>query len=97
MSHSPHGPVLEIGLSEDCERCGEIADNPFANADELLLSDLMGRAVDRSRVCRSDAEALAVKRVLDALEHAGRLAQADPGQFFAYLEDRWHVSPPNGG
>lgn len=40
MIHTFHPPTLEYGLSDDCPRCSQHADDPFASLDQAHIADL---------------------------------------------------------
>jgi hypothetical protein len=86
--HGPHGDVHET-LYDDCEACAEIAEDPFAKADDDVIRRLIERAVAQPRVFDGTAtELVAIRNVLNALERAGKLASTHPSAFERYL-DRW--------
>jgi hypothetical protein len=77
--HSYHPDTHEHGLADGCERCAELAADPFAGLDDENLRLLAGRAVlwMRDEVYpRSQNEALALRAVERALTAARRLERA---------------------
>lgn len=45
MSHSPHPTISDNGLADDCERCAEIAQDPFTGLDDDNLTALIERTL----------------------------------------------------
>lgn len=73
-SHILHKPIHTGGLSDGCERCGEIAERPFENLDDENLAALIARTRawlddDEDAVARSSNEHRAMRIVETALMH----------------------------
>lgn len=71
-THSPHPPILEHGLADGCERCEEIAQDPFASLDDANLGIILALAQDGSRA-RSHNEWVAMQEVETVLIRYRRL------------------------
>lgn len=74
--HAPHTPISVGGLSDGCERCEEIAGDPFAGLDNDNLRQLIHRTgawMEDREFSRSDAELIAMRQVETAILHALRL------------------------
>lgn len=90
-THNGHSDIGEYGLAEGCERCVEIAGDPFRHGDETLLRRLMRDATAVPRdFSGTEPQLIATKHVLDTLERAGRIAEVAPEALAEYLE-RWGV------
>ena len=77
MTHGPHPSISEHGLANGCERCAEIAINPFAGMDTANLATLVERTrrwMRDEEFPRSIAEAVAMGAVEDAIRRADILA-----------------------
>ena len=89
-THTIHDDISTAGLSDDCERCAEHAENPIRDLDTENLQALVEMAVDRTLPPRSEAEGVAVANVLTAMERFGRIAEAHPEAAMDYLK-RWGI------
>ena len=65
MTHGPHSGILEHGLADHCERCDEIAANPFVGLDNNNLRELAVRAF-AGEPARSGNEQTAMSAVRSA-------------------------------
>jgi hypothetical protein len=78
-SHSHHPPIREHGLADGCERCTEIASQPFVGLDRENIAALVDHTVawmaDRS-FPRSETEATAMRYVERAICDARSLREA---------------------
>ena len=45
MSHGPHPLILDHGLADECDRCTEIAADPFLGLDDDNLAALIERTL----------------------------------------------------
>jgi hypothetical protein len=90
-SHSVHPDIHEHGLADDCERCAEIAAEPWKYLDR----DGLGRIVvlvtnpDTRFDFRTNNEGVAFAKVMTALEHSGALFASAPSTVERYLNERW--------
>ena len=79
MSHGPHPSILEHGLADGCERCSEIAADPFVGLDDETLRLLVWRTAEwmtDTEFPRSAAERTAmhvVEKHLVRQRHLGRI------------------------
>jgi len=91
--HSVHQDIHTHGLADDCERCSEQAEAPWVYLDQSVLRDLVERATskDRFSLMRSDAEGIAMTRVIDAIDHVGKLMEAAPEAVVEDLSKRWNA------
>lgn len=71
-THSRHPDIHNFGLADGCERCLELALNPFNGLDENALTDLAARVAGDSEP-RSDAEAMAMRPVRLTIQRAAWL------------------------
>lgn len=91
--HSSHQDVHTHGLADNCDRCAEHAEHPWRDLDEEVLRDLVERATARDRfsLMRSETEGIAMAKVIDALDHVGKLFEAAPVAVVDDLVRRWHA------
>jgi ribosome-binding protein aMBF1 (putative translation factor) len=71
--HTPHPLVIEHGLVDGCDRCAEIAQDPFNHLDAQNLRDLMQRTkqFQKDEISpRSENEWIAMRQMEVALNHA---------------------------
>ena len=78
-SHGPHPLILVHGLADGCERCLQIAADPFAGLDPDNLETLVERTRswlgnDEEGWPRSDAECVAMREIEKAITRAYQLA-----------------------
>jgi hypothetical protein len=105
MSHTYHPDSKLHGLADDCLRCAEHAENPFASMDEQSLTLLLHRTLANRfgsedgkgpfgphLVARSETEAVAMASIMNVLERAGRMAEVAPNLLVIYLQNRWRAS-----
>ena len=84
MTHGPHEPILEAGLADGCERCDEIANDPFIGLDDDNLRALILRTyrwMRDSEFPRSHNENRAMRIVETSVRRAEqikRLAERTP-------------------
>lgn len=105
--HAAHPDIREHGLADNCPACAAAARDPWAALDRAALTDLLDRTL-RNRfgtttgggrfgevvAPRSDAEAVAMGRLLTALERLGMIAGVAPDKLALYLAVRWRVTLP---
>lgn len=90
--HRHHDDVHDAGLADDCDACAELAQHPLRDGDREMVRQWLELAVQRPRrIPAGHNQAVAVANVLNALEHAGQIAEADSQLFFTYLSERWRV------
>lgn len=90
-SHSVHSDIQTHGLADNCERCEEQAESPWRYLGDEALRDLVERATSPQRFeyMRSHVEGVAMAKVIDAIDHVGRLLQAAPEAVVDDLVKRW--------
>ena len=72
-SHGPHPSILEHGLADGCERCAEIACDPFAGLDDTNLILLVNRTRGSMAFPRTDTEAIAMRNIATTLVRVRQL------------------------
>lgn len=69
MSHGPHAPILEAGLSPDCHRCRELAERPWLLDAENIVRLNFGH-------CYSDLDRQAEAGIAQILAQAAHIEAA---------------------
>lgn len=88
--HTPH----DVGLTDGCPRCLELALKPTQNLDSTMLGKVVGLAAMRGERFNTDAnelELIAAKHCLDALEQVGRMMEANTPAVLAYFREAWRI------
>ena len=80
MSHGPHPSILEHGLADGCERCSEIAADPFIGLDDdnlraLILRTELWMGDDPDSLPRSDNEHRAMRAVESTIVRQRKIQQ----------------------